>query len=163
MNPAAISAVQSTAFRTASLRPEAAPVVASPAVSETEGRPAIKTAPTALDGAADQIDGQHEDRRPDSHQPASTVALGLFVQDTANANAGTKRGRAMVEASLRRYGAGRSILVDKVGRIIAGNTTHEAAVDIGLEGCIAVPTDGLDARRASGAMASPRGGSSGGW
>jgi len=62
--------------------------------------------------------------------------------DDRNANAGTERGRAMVEASLRRFGAGRSILVDRHGRIIAGNTTHEAAIDIGLTDAVVVKTDG---------------------
>jgi DNA modification methylase len=38
----------------------------------------------------------------------------------------------MVEHSLRTYGAGRSILVDKDGTVIAGNKTLEAAADIGL-------------------------------
>ena len=68
--------------------------------------------------------------------------LTAFEPDARNANAGTERGRAMVEDSLRRFGAGRSILVDKHGRIIAGNTTAEAAADIGLDDCIVVPTDG---------------------
>jgi len=46
--------------------------------------------------------------------------------DAHNANKGTERGRAMVEASLRETGAGRSILVDKERRVIAGNKTLEA-------------------------------------
>jgi hypothetical protein len=39
----------------------------------------------------------------------------------------------MVEASLREVGAGRSIVTDKDGRVIAGNKTLEAAADIGLK------------------------------
>jgi hypothetical protein len=70
------------------------------------------------------------------------ASLTALRPDDRNANAGTERGRAMVEESLRRYGAGRSILVDKHGRIIAGNTTHEAAVDIGLKEAVVVKTDG---------------------
>ena len=62
--------------------------------------------------------------------------------DERNANAGTERGRAMVEESLRRYGAGRSILVDRHGRTIAGSTTLEAAIDIGLTDAVMVKTDG---------------------
>jgi len=53
--------------------------------------------------------------------------------DATNANKGTQRGRGMVEASLREVGAGRSILADREGRIIAGNKTLEAWVDIGGE------------------------------
>ena len=48
----------------------------------------------------------------------------------------------MVEESLRRFGAGRSILVDRNGNIIAGSTTHEAAIDIGLTDALIVKTDG---------------------
>lgn len=71
-----------------------------------------------------------------------TAHLTDLLPDAANANAGTERGRAMVEESLRRFGAGRSILVDKHGHIIAGNTTHEAAIDIGLTDAVIVKTDG---------------------
>lgn len=46
--------------------------------------------------------------------------------DSNNANAGTKRGRYMVETSLAETGAGRSIVVDRNGRVIAGNKTLEA-------------------------------------
>jgi len=53
--------------------------------------------------------------------------------DIRNANKGTQRGRGMVEASLREVGAGRSIVTDKDGRVIAGNKTLEAAADIGLK------------------------------
>ena len=63
--------------------------------------------------------------------------------DTKNANKGTERGRYMVEASLRETGAGRSIVLDKDGRIIAGNKTFEAASDIGLPVRI-VQTDGTE-------------------
>ena len=63
--------------------------------------------------------------------------------DTKNANKGTERGRYMVEASLRETGAGRSILLDKDGRIIAGNKTFEAASDIGLPVRV-VETDGTE-------------------
>lgn len=53
--------------------------------------------------------------------------------DATNANKGTERGRYMVEASLREVGAGRSIVADKDGRIIAGNKTLEAWTEMGGE------------------------------
>lgn len=59
--------------------------------------------------------------------------LGDLQPDISNANKGTQRGRGMVEASLRETGAGRSILADREGRIIAGNKTLEAWADIGGE------------------------------
>ena len=65
-----------------------------------------------------------------------------FTPDAKNANKGTVRGLAMLEDSLRDFGAGRSILVDKRGNVIAGNKTLQSAVDIGLDNAIVVPTDG---------------------
>ena len=68
--------------------------------------------------------------------------LNSLIPDRANANRGTKRGRKALESSLKKYGAGRSILIDRNGRIIAGNKTVEAAGKIGIENVIVVPTDG---------------------
>jgi len=65
-----------------------------------------------------------------------------LIPDVRNANKGTQRGLALLDKSLRELGAGRSILVDKHGRVIAGNKTLQAAVDIGLEDMILVPSDG---------------------
>ncbi len=68
--------------------------------------------------------------------------LSELIPDHANANKGTERGRYALEASLRQYGAGRSILLDKNGRIIAGNKTAEVAADVGLDDVLIVQTDG---------------------
>lgn len=65
-----------------------------------------------------------------------------LVPDDKNANKGTERGRWMLERSLEKLGAGRSILLDKEGRIIAGNKTAEVAAAMGLEDVIIVQTDG---------------------
>ncbi len=65
-----------------------------------------------------------------------------LTPDGQNANRGTQRGRSALEASLRKLGAGRSILIDKNGRIIAGNKTAETAADIGLDDVLIVQTDG---------------------
>ena len=70
------------------------------------------------------------------------VKISELTPDDINANRGTPRGSAMLEKSLREYGAGRSVLVDKAGRIIAGNKTIEAAGSIGLEDAVMVETDG---------------------
>lgn len=63
--------------------------------------------------------------------------------DRKNANKGTARGRAMLEDSLRKFGAGRSILADREGRVIAGNKTLEVAADIGLPVRV-IETDGSE-------------------
>ncbi len=65
-----------------------------------------------------------------------------LVPDSKNANKGTERGSGMLEHSLRTYGAGRSVLVDKKGRIIAGNKTVESAAAMGMDKVEVVQTDG---------------------
>lgn len=64
-----------------------------------------------------------------------------LTPDRENANEGTQRGRGLLEKSLRQLGAGRSILTDKDGNVIAGNKTLEAATDIDLPVRI-IETDG---------------------
>ena len=68
--------------------------------------------------------------------------LADLTLDAHNPNKGTERGSYMVEHSLQQYGAGRSILVDKHGRVISGNKTLEGAAAVGLEDVLIVPTDG---------------------
>ena len=62
--------------------------------------------------------------------------------DSKNANRGTDRGRKALAESLKEYGAGRSILVDKKGRVIAGNKTLEQAIAAGQKDVLVVKTDG---------------------
>jgi hypothetical protein len=66
-----------------------------------------------------------------------------LTPDPVNANLGTPRGMGMLETSLERCGAGRSILVDKNGLVIAGNKTLEAAAEKGF-GIVVVESDGKD-------------------
>lgn len=60
--------------------------------------------------------------------------------DQQNANMGTKRGKELLAQSIKELGAGRSILVDKDGNVIAGNKTLEAAQNAGLKVRI-IPTN----------------------
>jgi hypothetical protein len=62
--------------------------------------------------------------------------------DKKNANRGTKRGNKAVADSLTLYGAGRSILLDKAGNIIAGNSTARNAAAAGIDEVIVIPSDG---------------------
>lgn len=71
------------------------------------------------------------------------TALSDLTPDPNNANRGTERGRALLEHSLRQYGAGRSVLADKHGTLIAGNKTIEVAAELGLPIRI-VETDGTE-------------------
>lgn len=68
-------------------------------------------------------------------------AIADLTPDAHNANKGTKRGLELLERSLERTGAGRSIVVDKNGIVIAGNKTLETAADMGLD-ILVVKTDG---------------------
>lgn len=63
--------------------------------------------------------------------------------DQYNANKGTAAGRQIVRTSLKTYGAGRSVLVDREGNIIAGNKTTEAATEAGLPIRV-IKTDGTE-------------------
>ena len=71
-----------------------------------------------------------------------TVSIDDLTPDEFNINAATQRGRAMIKRSISELGAGRSILVDKKGNIIAGNTTTKNARELGFENVVVVPTDG---------------------
>jgi len=62
-------------------------------------------------------------------------------KDPKNLNKGTERGKHLIKQSISQLGAGRSIVIDKDGNIIAGNHTYDAAVALGLE-MVVVPTDG---------------------
>ena len=65
-----------------------------------------------------------------------------LIPDDKNYNTGNEFGNSLIEKSLRKLGAGRSILIDKNNRIIAGNKTIENAMSIGLEDMQIVESDG---------------------
>lgn len=62
--------------------------------------------------------------------------------DPRNARAHNPRNVGMIEESLRKAGAGRSLLATRDGTIIAGNATMEALAAIGMENVIVVDSDG---------------------
>ena len=67
-----------------------------------------------------------------------------LIPDGHNYNKGTEFGASLIEKSIRTLGAGRSILLDKKGRVIAGNKTLEGVVHAGFEDddIIVVKTNG---------------------
>lgn len=65
-----------------------------------------------------------------------------LIPDDKNFNKGTEFGDHLMDESLRKFGLGRSILLDKNDRIIAGNKTTEKAAELGFENVIIVETDG---------------------
>ena len=70
------------------------------------------------------------------------VPIAHLVLDEKNANRGTKRGRELLGESLEKYGAARSVVVDRNNRVIAGNKTVEAARAAGMKSISVVETDG---------------------
>lgn len=68
--------------------------------------------------------------------------LEQMTPDGDNFNRHTEFGQKLLEDSLRKFGAGRSIVVDKHGNIIAGNSTAETAAAIGMDDVITVKSDG---------------------
>jgi len=72
----------------------------------------------------------------------SNLKISDLTPDDKNYNKGSEFGNSLIEKSLRKFGAGRSILIDKNNRIIAGNKTIENAGSIGLDDVIVVETTG---------------------
>lgn len=70
------------------------------------------------------------------------VPIANLILDDKNANKHTKRGRKAIEESLSKYGAGRSVLVDKNNRVIAGNATVEQAKAAGYKSIAVIEGDG---------------------
>ena len=61
------------------------------------------------------------------------TSLSDLTPDPQNANEGTARGTHLLDTALEKFGAGRGVVVDKHGYIIAGNKTVELAVARGLK------------------------------
>lgn len=70
------------------------------------------------------------------------VPISKLILDDANPNKHTKRGKKALESSLKKYGAGRSVLVDKHNRVIAGNATVEQARAAGMKSIAVIEGDG---------------------
>lgn len=71
-----------------------------------------------------------------------TNKLSDLIPDDKNFNTGSEYGNSLIKKSFRKFGAGRSILIDKNNRIIAGNKSVENAAAIGLEDVQIVESDG---------------------
>ena len=73
---------------------------------------------------------------------AKQVKLSDLTPDNKNFNKGSEFGNSLIEKSFRKFGAGRSILIDKNNRIIAGNKSVENAMAIGMDDVQIVESDG---------------------
>lgn len=67
-----------------------------------------------------------------------------LVPDTKNFNRHSEYGMGLLEKSVGKFGMGRSILVDRNNKIIAGNGITETAGDLGIERVRFIDTDGKE-------------------
>lgn len=65
-----------------------------------------------------------------------------LIPDDKNFNLGSEYGNSLIAKSIQKFGGGRSILLDKNNRIIAGNKTIENAGAAGIEDLQIVESDG---------------------
>ena len=63
-------------------------------------------------------------------------------QDSRNFNKGCEQGQELMERSFKEMGAGRSILIDRNGNIIAGNKSQKAAIAAGIKKVRIIETTG---------------------
>ena len=61
------------------------------------------------------------------------IDIAELTQDGHNFNKGTAEGQRLMERSFKELGAGRSVLIDKNGNIIAGNKSQKAAMAAGIK------------------------------
>lgn len=73
-----------------------------------------------------------------------TINIDELVQDQHNFNKGTDEGAKLMEKSFTELGAGRSILIDKDGNIIAGNKSQIAAMKAGIKKVRVIESDGTE-------------------
>ena len=83
-------------------------------------------------------------KRPSTRARQTRIqSLDDLQPDPLNANRGTDRGREALRRSLHTYGTGRSIVIDRRGRILGGHKTVEQAKHLGLPITV-VPTSGQE-------------------
>lgn len=68
--------------------------------------------------------------------------IGELIPDDKNFNKHSEYGMGLLEKSVSKFGMGRSILLDKNNKIIAGNGITETAGQLGIEDVEIVETDG---------------------
>lgn len=71
-----------------------------------------------------------------------TINIEALEQDQQNFNKGTEAGQQLMERSFQELGAGRSILIDRNGNIIAGNKSQKAAIAAGITKVRVIETTG---------------------
>ena len=72
----------------------------------------------------------------------SIKSISTLKQDPKNARKRTAQSKHLIQESLNRYGAARSIVIDETNRILAGNGTVEGAKAAGINKVRIIETDG---------------------
>lgn len=72
------------------------------------------------------------------------IKIDELIPDDKNFNLGSEFGNSLIEKSFNKFGAGRSILVDKNNKIIAGNKSTENYGATGGQKVIVVESDGTE-------------------
>ena len=88
--------------------------------------------------------GERSKKESERSKKDSGVVIDIeqLKQDEHNFNKGTAAGKKLMEKSFAQFGAGRSILVDKENRIIAGNKSQLAAMGAGIKKVRVIETTG---------------------
>lgn len=80
--------------------------------------------------------------KTEAKQVIKRVKLSSLILDDRNANKGSELGNQLLETSISKYGAGRGGLVDRNGKVIAGNHTVKELLKQGYKDAIIVETEG---------------------
>ena len=78
----------------------------------------------------------------ENEKQTEVVDIRDIIPDDKNFNKGNEQGQELMERSFREHGAGRSILLDKNGRVIAGNKSQQAAIAAGIKRVRVIETTG---------------------
>src|SRR3990167_1391686 len=78
-----------------------------------------------------------------NHKPTiREIPLADLLPDPANVRTHPDKQKGHLAASLKRFGAARSVVIDSKGIVRAGNATLEAAIAAGIEKALVVEVDG---------------------
>ena len=72
------------------------------------------------------------------------TSINDLKQDHKNARKRTNQSAELIQESIKRYGAARSIVIDEDNRILAGNGTIEGAKQAGIKNVRIIETDGSE-------------------
>ena len=78
----------------------------------------------------------------ENEKQTEVVDIRDIIPDDKNFNKGNEQGQELMERSFKELGAGRSILLDRNGNIIAGNKSQQAAIAAGIKRVRVIETTG---------------------